>query len=500
MGVHVWVPDGDAREPGFAVQSSNHGLSVSAGALADSPAMFGVMNDEGGLSVSAWPLLQRRPVSLGPWTVYTFLASGQFRLKAGALIPADVLMVGGGGAGGGGDQAGGGGAGEVADIHGDIITADETDGDVILGEGGSQSSFGSPGGQGEDSSFGGRTALGGGYGGSAYAPAEGYSEAGCWLPSSGGSGGGGRAYNAGSADYQYMASEGAYTRSFYDHVPGDGCLWDLTDAKVAPAGAATSGAGVDICKSRIPYGNGTEASYWTWVRTNGHAGAFPIEPWEDGANVYWVVAYPRGHTGYAGSGRGDRLVGGGGGGAHINPAYFTYDQFGEMQSDNPWHGGHGRPCDIRGWHGYAETDGVLSVADWYGGGGAAGSRDGGGWTWTPVVSKPGYGGGGERGSVGVHHTGGGGGGGYESEVGMEDGGEGGRGIVVVRISTADEHLVSYPLITGTDPDTDHNEFGLPVCLCDDPAVEIRRLPAYMTRKDESGDEQCPRTYEEVTHE
>ena len=75
---------------------------------------------------------------------------------------------------------------------------------------------------------------------------------------------------------------------------------------------------------------------------------------------------------------------------------------------------------------------------------------------------------------------------------------GGSGIVVIRIHTEDEDLVTYPLITGTDPVA--TEFGLPACLCDDPAVTIRRLPEYMTHDDCSGDEQCPRTYEEVDHD
>ena len=32
------------------------------------------------------------------------------------------------------------------------------------------------------------------------------------------------------------------------------------------------------------------------------------------------------------------------------------------------------------------------------------------------------------------------------------------------------------------------------------SVKIRRLPEYMTHDDCSGDEQCPRTYEEVYHD
>jgi len=77
-----------------------------------------------------------------------------------------------------------------------------------------------------------------------------------------------------------------------------------------------------------------------------------------------------------------------------------------------------------------------------------------------------------------------------------DGPPGARGIVVIRIRTADEDLVTYPMITGTDPDPEHNEFGLPVCLCDDPHVRIRRLPGYMTHDDAPGDEQGPSTYED----
>lgn len=56
MSLDINVPGGNPRSPGFSVQRSPNGLSISAGALASTNTKFGMANDEGGLSVSAYPV------------------------------------------------------------------------------------------------------------------------------------------------------------------------------------------------------------------------------------------------------------------------------------------------------------------------------------------------------------------------------------------------------------------------------------------------------------
>lgn len=56
MSIDISVPGGNPNMPGFSVQRSSSGLSISAGDIASTNTMFGMANDEGGLSVSAYPV------------------------------------------------------------------------------------------------------------------------------------------------------------------------------------------------------------------------------------------------------------------------------------------------------------------------------------------------------------------------------------------------------------------------------------------------------------
>jgi len=448
--------------------------------------------------------------SIDGWTVYTFKASSSFTLEAGADIIADLLLVGGGGAGGATNNsaAGGGGAGDMRDLHkvnlvavqtddGVKITADggaETGGDVVVGAGGTVSHLIGGGGTGEDaedSTFAGITAKGGGRGGELWLTdlvTPGQSVRGA----PGGAGGGGLPWNNRIPGY-----DGLESTAIIEHVGGASTA---TAYRVA---------------TDIPYGDGTTESFSTYARENGYPSGDPVDFWEDDdGNKFWIVEHAGGYDGrHADNGGYSINIGGGGGGAHqpwwgegeARVGWFTYDQFGEMEGGYPCNAMHGRPCDIRGWSMYEETAHALMFVDWYSGGGAGGAWLPGGWSWYGYAAKPGYGGGGgysyqgPSGQQGADNSGGGGCGGFLhyaiAPPYVVDAGDGGSGIVVIRIRTDDEDLVTYPLITGTDPEA--TEFGLPVCLCDDLAVTIRRLPEYMTHSDCSGDEQCPRTYEET---
>ena len=433
--------------------------------------------------------------SANGWTVYTFSASSRFTVKAKEEIKADVLCVGGGGSGGAGNDNGAGGAGGgVFHQHGVWLVPGETDGDVTVGLGGAEvdcawAEANLMGHSGEDTVFGGFTAQGSGYG----AGQADYEFTFLYGGADGASGGGGDPWSAGIVPGQ----EGEYVPQYHGY-----------------GGHASADAYED--NTHVPYGDGT--GFYDAARASGYVGGVATGFWVDPADGlrYWTVRREQGEDGGDGDGYKSwyNITAGGGGGAHdpyLRDAdgelvmtgghtwpYFTYDQFGEMQSTQPKHGKHGVPCDIKGWSMYEETAHVFKFIDWYGGGGAGVERKV--W-WSYFGGKPGYGGGGAANTEGADGTGGGGGGGttgadwpYPYNT---PGPKGGDGVVIIRIRTCDEDLVTYPLITGEDPDPEHNEFGLPICLCDDAAVTIRRLPEYMTHDDCSGDEQCPRTYEET---
>jgi hypothetical protein len=367
MSIDIGVPGGDQDRPGFHVQRDSHGLSIAAGTLRSSGVMFGVANDEGGLSINAFPVVQ--PATASGFTVYTFTGTAAFLVHP-TSVTADILVIGGGGSGGGGAHGGGGGAGGFVDEHAFVISAAEQGaGIVTVGAGGAAvAATDTAGNRGESSSFGPFTAYGGGYGSR---------EGGVnhYLPSDGASGGG-------AWPYEELVDERGGILYYRGH-----------------GGLAVHG-------------------------DQGHSG---------GDSTGTTAFYN--HTS------------GGGGGANW-PGY----------GGSAPNGGLGRPCDIAGWGPYwSEPDlhDLGRIIPWFCGGGAGKERYN---LWSYSDGNPGYGGGGACGNPGAPNTGGGGGGhGWygadtpEGELsGMAPGREGGSGVVIIRIRTADERLVQYPVPTGRD--------------------------------------------------
>ena len=99
----------------------------------------------------------------GSYTYHVFADDGNFVVSSGSKS-IDFLIVGGGG-GGANQQGGGGGAGGV--IHGTSVYIGKGTYPVVVGTGGNGGAapgYGNPGAKGNDSSFGGLTAIGGGGG------------------------------------------------------------------------------------------------------------------------------------------------------------------------------------------------------------------------------------------------------------------------------------------------------------------------------------------------
>jgi hypothetical protein len=97
-------------------------------------------------------------------TVHTFFESGTLHVTVGGV--AEILVVGGGGGGGGGQRGNGGGAGGL--IH-QTVTLEPGDMPIVIGQGGACGPWrtdptASAGVQGEDTTFAGLTAVGGGHG------------------------------------------------------------------------------------------------------------------------------------------------------------------------------------------------------------------------------------------------------------------------------------------------------------------------------------------------
>lgn len=59
MSVDLTVPGGTGTRPGFTVEKTNDAILIYCGALQDGDSMFGITNDEGGLSISAYPVPRR---------------------------------------------------------------------------------------------------------------------------------------------------------------------------------------------------------------------------------------------------------------------------------------------------------------------------------------------------------------------------------------------------------------------------------------------------------
>ena len=112
-----------------------------------------------------------------------------------ASMTADVLVVGGGGGGGGSGPTHGGGGGAGGYLFYEDVDLDAGD-TIIIGAGGAGGAAGTHGANGEDSTCGAYTALGGGLGSKG-------SDAGEADGGGGGSGGGNGAYTQGEAPYYY---------------------------------------------------------------------------------------------------------------------------------------------------------------------------------------------------------------------------------------------------------------------------------------------------------
>jgi hypothetical protein len=416
------------------------------------------------------------------WTIYTFRSSSAFRLKTRKRLTADVLRVGAGGSGGAGNQQGaGGGGGWVIDEHGFEVIAGETDGDVTVGEGrevaAAEALASLAGYNGGDSSFGGKTALGGGYG----------------------SGEGQNNYPAAGGEFYYTGADGG---SGGGGGPWDGGILEGTTHYYGHGGAAIGDE--YSSNTRIPYA--PEPYTDVVAEREAEAPYGQSGYWEDDAGAkFWKVTRSGGHAGHDGWGYTAwyNITAGGGGGAHEErfgeAPWFAYTQFGEMQSGGPEHGGHGVPCDIAGYGPlWEESNHLLRIIPWYGGGGAGAERRV--W-WGYASGRPGYGGGGEVNEPGEDGTGGGGGGattGANYPLPADTPGpKGGDGVVIIRISTADESKVAYPVIVDYenvyDPISDTTTLQ-PVYS---DGVVVTRVGLDQPHTDISGDEQCPRTYEET---
>lgn len=218
MTLDINVPGGNPTLPGFSVQRCSNGLYIAAGAFTDSPVGFGVANDENGLSVNALPISP--PAIATGFTIYTFRRSGTFLVHPGWSLTADVLLAAGGGSGGGGFQGGGGGAGGFVDAHDFVIeSAEQGEGDVIVGEGGAEVPITAiQGNNGCESSFGPLVAYGGGYGSSEFGYGDAWGTNIYYHASDGASGGGGGPWGPPNSDYEGRAGAAIHGDQGY---PGD---------------------------------------------------------------------------------------------------------------------------------------------------------------------------------------------------------------------------------------------------------------------------------------
>jgi len=431
MSLDIVVPGGSGVQPGFSVRRDSNGLGIGAGSILGGSSIFGIHRDVNAALVNVFPNYYGGATG---WTVYTFRQSDRFQLlHERSLVTADVLLVAGGGSGGGGVQGGGGGAGGFLDEH----DVDITSGDVIVGAGGAEVAYrAAQGNQGGDSSFSGLVAHGGGYGSSQWGSRAGYGTEDeiYYGPSGGGSGGGGGPWPLGG--------------EFADRTVPPGGLWVETSNDVAPWDRYQA--------------------YMIWF---GH---------QDGAlNTHG----DQGHWGHAGSGSTSmyRRTAGGGGGSWW-PAYG-----GDMPN-----GGIGRPCDIAGWfqgpgtgleyHLYKEAN--WRWVPWFGGGGAGTERPN---NWGYMTGNAGYGGGGEGGEAGVDGKGGGGSG-ARGNYGLNPGPKGGGGTAIIRIPTAAESLVEYPVPIGyEDIYDDYDEVMVHTPIYPE-GISVAHVPADQPHTDCAGEE------------
>tara|TARA_B100001778_G_C18566347_1_gene620328 strand:- start:92 stop:1615 length:1524 start_codon:yes stop_codon:yes gene_type:complete len=215
--------------------------------------------------------------------IHTFTSDGQF-VSAGGLSQVDALVVAGGGSAGA-RHAGGGGAGGVLHITGATINAGTYAAD--LGEGGGRSPDTQPGTSGQNTTFFGETANGGGrtnaYTGTCYTQ-------------NGGSGGGQSGRHCNQTGSATQGNPSQYSGTGYGNAGG------TTNSTSRHFGGGGGGAG----------GAGQNASSNSMNDCQGGAG---VQINIDGNNRYWAGGgggngYSNGQGGQAGNGG----AGGGGGG------------------------------------------------------------------------------------------------------------------------------------------------------------------------------------------
>ena len=355
---------------------------------------FGVSRTPAGLDL--WADVPN-PATEG-WAVYTFKGDGEFTVTPGAVIRADIMVLGGGGSGGGGYHGGGGGAGGMIDKHNALIYSHEAsaprdpaypDGEIVVGAGGALvPATQMPGNQGEDSRFGEELiSYGGGYGGRV-GGVENY------PASDGASGGGG----SGIDTFDYTSGGGI---SYYH---GDKGL-AIHDLPIPEGGDSKD------YEQGHDGGEGSETSAFYNHSSGGGGGA------------QWP-AYGHGYGQNGGIGRCCGIAG----------LYQCPDpEMNELYRELGW-----------------------PYMKWYGGGGAGGERPN---NWSYVAGDPGFGGGGQAGANAINYQGGGGGGdgwlGGGMEAGMAPGPGGGSGIVIVRIPIVSKQFVTSPVAAGDGTWPDH---------------------------------------------
>jgi hypothetical protein len=218
----------------------------------------------------------------GGYVIHTFTEGGT--LRVGSSVEVDYLMVGGGGGSGSSDEngcSGGGGGGEVKTGTATLTTGDKT---VVIGDGGAADT------DGEDTTFNGLTASGGGRGGGNY----GTLEPGTKVNGGGGSsigganphatGGDGSSYDGGDALYAPYApsgggagasengSDGIEASPYKAGDGGDGVSSDISGSTTyygGGGGGGSAGGGGDSCAGHGGLGGGGNGNEATGGATNG---------------------------------------------------------------------------------------------------------------------------------------------------------------------------------------------------------------------------------------
>jgi hypothetical protein len=246
----------------------------------------------------------------GGYTVHTFTESGTFISYGEQEV--EVLVVAGGGSGGN-DQGGGGGGGGGGVIYDDAYTVYEQSYSITVGGGGQAQTSGPylPGFAGDNSSFGGLIAYGGGAGG-VYATSGG----------TGGSGGGGgygpgSTPGNGSGNQGYSGGDGSGVGGVGKETGGGGggAAGTGTDGVFNYAGNGGPGAAYNISGITVYYGGGggggTNSNAST-VGTGGIGGGG-----DGGKRVATHGENGEANTGGGGGGGGDSGTNGGAGGSGI---------------------------------------------------------------------------------------------------------------------------------------------------------------------------------------